>query len=114
MIKWIFAIFVILDCIYQIFANSKSIHWAAYYDFLHYSTLLAISIYFMLNYFSKIYHIFTAYFIAILSIIIFDYTVHSKSFNVEHNIPLFVSSIIILLILTIFIIWMKLKKAGKL
>ena len=114
MTKWIFGIFIILDCVYQLFADSKSIGWAVYYDILHYSTLLSISIYFMLNSFNKLYHIFTAYFIIVIAAFIYDYLFNIQEYGVKHSHPVFYSSLIILLILIIFISWTKLKKAGKL
>jgi len=114
MVRWIFGIFIILDCIYQLFAQSKSVVWAAYYDIMHYSTLLSFAVYFLINSFNKIYYVFTSYFVVVLGLFLYDYFFNYSELKGNNVNPVYFSSVLILLILTIFITWMKLKKAGKL
>jgi len=47
--RWIIAIFIVLDVVYQLFAITTNVAWWVYYDVIHYGTLFSVALFYALK-----------------------------------------------------------------
>jgi hypothetical protein len=70
--KWIIAIFIVLDVVYQIFGISTDVLWWKYYDIIHYGGIFVIGLIYAVERRSLLIGLLSAYFGFVLGNIIFQ------------------------------------------
>lgn len=103
--RWIIAVFLILDVQYQMFAQSKSVNWSIFYDSYHYATIMAICIYQFFKNGDKLLLFISGYFFYIITIQIYNLNQTREIYlaEIRHPEPLYNLTFSITLILIIYI-----------
>lgn len=103
--RWIIAIFVILDVVYQLFGVSTSVNWSIFYEIYHYSAFMAICLFYYMIYRDKLLLAISGYFMYIVTIQIYNINQTREIYlsQIRQPEPMYNLSFCIIFILIIFI-----------